>query len=153
MINSSDEVFMRAALEQAREALNKGEVPVGAVLVKDGAIICRAHNSPITLQDPSAHAEILAVRKAGQTLNNYRLPDTELYVTLEPCVMCMGALVHARVKRLIFGARDPKAGAAGSVFSLASHEKLNHTIEVTPGVLADECGDLLQKFFKERRCG
>jgi tRNA(adenine34) deaminase len=151
LIYSSDEIFMRAALEQAREALEKGEIPIGAVLVKDGAIICRAHNSPITLQDPTAHAEILALRRAGQRLNNYRLTGTELYVTLEPCVMCMGALVHARVKRLIFGARDPKAGAAGSVFNLASHDKLNHTIEVTPEVLAAECGDLLQNFFKERR--
>lgn len=151
MINSSDELFMRAALEQAREALNRGEVPIGAVLVKDGAIICRAHNSPIMLRDPSAHAEMLALRSAGQRLNNYRLVDTELYVTLEPCVMCMGALVHARVKRLIFGAADPKAGAAGSVFNFARHEKLNHVIEVTPGVLAEECGELLQNFFKERR--
>ena len=142
---------MRAALDEAREALEKGEISIGAVLVKDGAIICRTHNSPITLQDPTAHAEILALRRAGQRLNNYRLLDTELYVTLEPCVMCMGALVHARVKRLIFGARDPKAGAAGSVFNLASHDKLNHTIEVTPEVLAEECGDLLQKFFKDKR--
>jgi len=142
---------MRAALDEAREALEKGEIPIGAVLVKDGAIICRAHNSPITLQDPTAHAEILTLRRAGQRLNNYRLLDTELYVTLEPCVMCMGALVHARVKRLIFGARDPKAGAAGSVFNLASHDKLNHVIDVTPGVLAEECGDLLQKFFKDKR--
>jgi tRNA(adenine34) deaminase len=151
LINSIDEMFMRAALEQAREALHRGEVPIGAVLVKDGAIICHAHNSPITLQDPTAHAEILALRSAGQRLNNYRFLHTELYVTLEPCVMCMGALVHARVKRLIFGAADPKAGAAGSVFNLACHEKLNHAIDVTPGVLAEECGDLLQKFFKERR--
>jgi len=151
LINGSDERFMRAALDEAREALEKGEIPIGAVLVKDGAIICRTHNSPITLQDPTAHAEILALRKAGQQLNNYRLTNTELYVTLEPCVMCMGALVHARVKRLIFGARDPKAGAAGSVFNLASHDKLNHTIEVTPEVLAAECGDLLQKFFKDKR--
>ena len=150
MIYSSDEIFMRAALDEARVALEKGEIPIGAVLVKDGAIICRSHNSPITLQDPTAHAEILALRKAGQQLNNYRLTGTELYVTLEPCVMCMGALVHARVKRLIFGARDPKAGAAGSVFNLASHDKLNHTIEVTPEVLAAECGDLLQKFFKDK---
>jgi len=151
LINSIDEMFMRAALEQAREALHRGEVPIGAVLVKDGVIICRAHNSPITLQDPTAHAEILALRSAGQRLNNYRFLDTELYVTLEPCVMCMGALVHARVKRLIFGAADPKAGAAGSVFSLACHEKLNHALDVMPGVLAEECGDLLQKFFKEKR--
>jgi len=144
---------MRAALAEAREALNRGEVPIGAVLVKDGAIICRAHNSPITLQDPTAHAEILALRAAGQRLTNYRLINTELYVTLEPCVMCMGALVHARVKRLIFGAVDPKAGAAGSVFNIACHEKLNHVIDVTPGVLAEECGALLQNFFKERRSG
>ena len=151
MINSSDELFMRAALEQAREALDRGEVPIGAVLVKDGAIICRTHNSPITLCDPSAHAEMLALRSAGQRLNNYRLTGTELYVTLEPCVMCIGALVHARVKRLIFGARDPKAGAAGSVFDLTRNEKLNHVIDVTAGVLAEECGELLQNFFKVRR--
>jgi tRNA(adenine34) deaminase len=151
VIIASDELFMRAALEQAREALDRGEVPIGAVLVKDGAVICRTHNSPITLCDPSAHAEMLALRAAGQRLNNYRLNDTALYVTLEPCVMCMGALVHARVKRLIFGAADPKAGAAGSVFNLAGHEKLNHAIGVTAGVLAEECGELLQKFFKARR--
>ena len=151
MINPSDERFMRAALDEAREALSRGEVPIGAVLAKDGAVICRTHNSPITLQDPTAHAEILALRKAGQQLNNYRLIDAELYVTLEPCIMCMGALVHARVKRLIFGARDPKAGAAGSIFDLTRHEKLNHAIEVTAGVLAEECGELLQNFFREKR--
>jgi len=144
---------MRTALAEAREALNRGEVPIRAVLVTDGVIICRAYNSPITLRDPAAHAEILVLRSAGQRLNNYRLTGTELYVTLEPCVMCMGALVHARVQRLIFGAADPKAGAAGSVFDLARHASLNHAIAVTAGVLAEECGELLQNFFKERRTG
>jgi tRNA(adenine34) deaminase len=142
---------MRVALEQARAALKKGEVPVGAIVVNDGVIISRAFNSPITLQDPTAHAEILALREAGQKLNNYRLADAELYVTIEPCIMCMGALIHARIKRLIFGSCDTQAGAAVSVFNLANHEKLNHAIEVTPGVLERDCRELMQNFFRERR--
>ena len=142
---------MRAAIEQARAALKQNEVPVGAVVVKDGEIISQAFNSPITLQDPTAHAEILALRNAGQRLNNYRLINAELYVTIEPCFMCMGALIHARIKRLIFGTYDLKAGAAGSVFDLTQHARLNHTIEVTSGVLEPECRELMQHFFRQRR--
>jgi tRNA(adenine34) deaminase len=151
LIDQSDEVFMRAAIEQARAALKQNEVPVGAVVVKDGEIISQAFNSPITLHDSTAHAEILALRKAGQRLNNYRLIDAEIYVTIEPCFMCMGALIHARIKRLIFGTYDLKAGAAGSVFDLTRHARLNHTIEVTSGVLEQECRALIQHFFRERR--
>ena len=142
---------MRAAIEQARAALKQDEVPVGAIVVKDGEIISQAFNSPITLQDPTAHAEILALRNAGQRLNNYRLINAELYVTIEPCFMCMGALIHARIKRLIFGTYDLKAGAAGSVFDLTHHARLNHTIEVTSGVLEQECRELMQHFFRQRR--
>lgn len=142
---------MRAAIEQARAALKQNEVPVGAIVVKDGEIISQAFNSPITLQDPTAHAEILALRNAGQRLNNYRLIDAELFVTIEPCIMCMGALIHARIKRLIFGTYDLKAGAAGSVFDLTHHARLNHTIDVTSGVLEQECRELMQHFFRQRR--
>ena len=142
---------MRAAIEQARTALKQDEVPVGAIVVKDGEIISQAFNSPITLHDPTAHAEILALRKAGQRLNNYRLIDAEIYVTIEPCFMCMGALIHARIKRLIFGTYDLKAGAAGSVIDLTHHARLNHTIEVTSGVLEPECRELMQHFFRQRR--
>ena len=142
---------MRAAIEQAHAALKQNEVPVGAIVVKDGEIISQAFNSPITLQDPTAHAEILALRNAGQRLNNYRLINAELYVTIEPCFMCMGALIHARIKRLIFGTYDLKAGAAGSVFDLTHHARLNHTIDVTSGVLEQECRELMQHFFRQRR--
>lgn len=142
---------MQAALEQASEALKRHEVPIGAIVVKDGEIISRSFNSPIMLQDPTAHAEILALRNAGLRLKNYRLTGAVLYVTVEPCIMCMGALIHARIKRLIFGAYDLKAGAAGSVFDLASHKRLNHCIEITPGVMEQECKAILQKFFRDRR--
>jgi tRNA(adenine34) deaminase len=151
LIDQNDEVFMRAAIEQARAALKQNEVPVGAVVVKDGEIISQAFNSPITLQAPTAHAEILALRNAGQRLNNYRLINAELYITIEPCFMCMGALIHARIKRLIFGTYDLKAGAAGSVFDLTHHARLNHTIDVTSGVLEQECRELMQHFFRQRR--
>ena len=146
-----DETFMRRALDLAREAEAAGEVPVGAVIVRDGSIIAEGWNRPIGSHDPTAHAEMVALRAAGQALGTYRLVDTTLYVTLEPCPMCAGAMVHARVLRLVFGATDPRAGAAGSVFNVVQHPALNHRIECTAGVLADECGALLKGFFVARR--
>ena len=146
-----DGFFMQAALDEAQKALDAGEVPVGAVLVHAGKIVGRGCNSPIASNDPTAHAEILALRAGGQALGNYRLVDTELYVTLEPCIMCMGAIAHARVKRLIFGAADPRAGAAVTVFPFASEPGLNHRVEVKAGVLEDACRGLMQDFFKNRR--
>jgi tRNA(adenine34) deaminase len=146
-----DESYMRRALELARQAQTAGEVPVGAVIVHDRAIIAEGWNQPIGAHDPSAHAEMIALRTAGQALSSYRLLDTTLYVTLEPCAMCAGAMVHARVRRLVFGAADPRAGAAGSVFNVVQHPVLNHRIECTPGVLAEECGALLREFFVARR--
>ena len=142
---------MREALELARQAEAAGEVPVGAVLVKDGAVIGSGWNHPIGAHDPTAHAEMAALRATARVLGNYRLTDTTLYVTLEPCAMCAGALVHARVKRLVYGAADPKAGATGSVFNLAQSDALNHRLEVEGGVLAEECGELLRAFFSRRR--
>jgi tRNA(adenine34) deaminase len=143
---------MRQALACASEAYAQGEVPVGAVLVDGrGAELARAANAPIASSDPTAHAEIVALRAAGAKLRNYRLPGSTLYVTLEPCVMCVGALIHARVARLVFAALDPKSGACGSVFDLAATRELNHRIDVTRGVLADESGALLRRFFAERR--
>lgn len=146
-----DEVFMRRALELARDAEAAGEVPVGAVVVRDGAIIAEGWNQPIRAHDPSAHAEMIALRGAGQAIGSYRLLDTTLYVTLEPCAMCAGAMVHARVRRLVYGATDPRAGAAGSVFDIVQHPALNHRLECTGGVLAKECGALLRAFFLARR--
>jgi tRNA(adenine34) deaminase len=146
-----DEAYMRRALELAHEAAAAGEVPVGAVLVKDGRIIAESFNQPIAQHDPSAHAEILALRQAGVQLRNYRLVDTTLYVTLEPCTMCVGALIHARVARLVYGAVDPKTGALGGAGNLLSSTLHNHLPEVTGKVLAAECGSLLQSFFKQRR--
>lgn len=143
--------FMTRALELAREAERAGEVPVGAVIVKDDSIIGEGWNRPITTKDPTAHAEIVALRAAAQTLFNYRLPDTTLYVTLEPCAMCASAMVHARVKRLVYGATDPRAGAAGSIFNIVQHAVLNHRIECEAGVMAEECGTLLRGFFVARR--
>ena len=146
-----DAQFMREALALARQAEAAGEVPVGAVLVKDGVVVGSGWNHPIGTQDPTAHAEIAALRAAAQALGNYRLMDTTLYVTLEPCSMCAGALVHERVKRLVYGAADPKAGAAGSVFDIVRAPALNHRLEVDGGVLADECALLLKGFFAQRR--
>jgi tRNA(adenine34) deaminase len=143
--------FMSRALELAQQAQAAGEVPVGAVLVKDGAIVAEGFNHPIGGVDPTAHAEIAAMRAAARKLNSYRLLDTTLYVTLEPCAMCAGAMVHARVKRLVFGATDPRVGAVGSVFNLAQHAALNHRLDVEHGVLADECGKLLRDFFAAKR--
>jgi len=142
---------MLAALEQARAAQAAGEVPVGAVVVKDGEIIGAGFNAPISGHDPSAHAEMQALRAAGKALGNYRLPGCVLYVTLEPCVMCVGALLHARIERLVYGAADPKTGACGSVIDLFGEAKLNHHATVTPGVMAEECGALLREFFAAKR--
>lgn len=146
-----DEDFMRAALEQARLAAQAGEVPVGAVVVKDGVIVGRGYNQPIMRHDPSAHAEMMAMREAALCLGNYRLVGCELFVTLEPCVMCVGAMFHARIARVVFGAREPKTGAAGSVFNLFTEPRLNHHARIEGGVLAEECGKLMSDFFAARR--
>lgn len=150
-IENQDELFMREAIAQAKLAWQAGEVPVGAVVVKDGAIIARGFNQPIATHDPTAHAEVTAMRAAAEVLGNYRLPGCELYVTLEPCVMCSGALMHARFSRIVFGAHDFKTGACGSIVDLFNEEKLNHHAEVISGVLAEECVQLLKDFFAERR--
>ena len=146
-----DVAFMRRALELGQRAGEAGEVPVGAVLVVDGAVFGEGHNQPISRCDPTAHAEIQALREAAQRAGNYRLPDSVLYVTLEPCVMCAGALMHARVARVVFGAPDPKTGACGSVLNLFAEARLNHHTEVDGGVLAEECGELVRAFFSARR--
>src|SRR5262249_14675960 len=148
---SSDEAMMREALDEARRARDDGEVPVGAVVVVDGAVIARAHNAPITLSDPTAHAEVLALREAARKLENYRLTGATLYATVEPCVMCTGAALHARVARLVFGAPDPKAGATGSLYRLHDDSRLNHRIDVSGGVLAGECAAILTEFFETKR--
>jgi len=143
---------MSHALELARHAQSsEGEVPVGAVLVQDGKVVGEVWNRNIGASDPTAHAEILALRDLGRRLGNYRFPGAELYVTLEPCAMCAGAIVHARIARVIFAARDPKTGAAGSVFDLLQHEKHNHRVEVSEGVLGEEASELLRGFFRSRR--
>ncbi len=142
---------MREALNQAQNALVMGEVPVGAVIVKDQQVIATGYNQPVGTHDPTSHAEINALRQAAQQLGNYRLPECELYVTLEPCAMCVGAMLHARLKRVVFGAFDPKTGAAGSVLDLFAEASLNHQTEVEGGVLADPCGSMLRDFFAARR--
>jgi tRNA(adenine34) deaminase len=146
-----DRQFMQQAIEQAHLAAIAGEVPVGAVLVRDGQVISKAFNKPITNHDPSAHAEMLALRQAALAEQNYRLPGTTLYVTLEPCAMCAGAMLHARVDRIVFGAPDPKTGAAGSVVDLFAMKQINHQTSIEGGIMGDECGQLLKNFFKERR--
>lgn len=146
-----DAVYMRQAISQAGNAWALGEVPVGAVVVRDGEIIATGFNQPIGTHDPTAHAEIMALRAAATILGNYRLPGCELFVTLEPCIMCSGAMMHARLKRVVFGAPDPKTGACGSVTNLFAERRLNHHTEVVGGVLAEECGALLKDFFAERR--
>lgn len=146
-----DERFMRLALAAAKQASDEGEVPVGAVLVFEGEVIATGFNRPIGQHDPSAHAEIAAVRAAAAVLANYRLPGCTLYVTLEPCAMCAGAMMHARLARVVYGAADPKTGACGSVVNLFAEEKLNHHTRVTGGVLAAECSTMLSAFFAERR--
>lgn len=148
---NADELYMRRALALAACAEAEGEVPVGAVLVAGDEVIAEGWNRCITLSDPAGHAEIIALRAAGQARGNYRLPGTTLYVTLEPCPMCAGAMVHARITRLVFGAADPKTGAAGSVFDLVQAPELNHRVEVTPGVLGEECSAMLRAFFQARR--
>ena len=149
MLKDAD--FMQLALEQARQAAARGEVPVGAVLVRDGEVIAHGGNQPIAAHDPSAHAEIVALRAGGQALGNYRLDDTALYVTLEPCLMCASAIVHARVRRVVFGAFDPKAGAAGGLIDAFALKGLNHRVDVFGGVLEAECGRLLADFFLRNR--
>ena len=150
-MSSHDDAFMREALLLARRAWDAGEVPVGAVVVKGGVIIGRGYNQPITSNDPTTHAEIVAIRDAAQHLKNYRLVDCELYVTLEPCAMCVGAMLHARLKRVVFGTCDPKTGVCGSVINLPAEEKLNHHATFEGGVLSEECGAMLKAFFKSRR--
>ena len=147
----NDELWMRHALELARKAESIGEVPVGAVVVHEGQLIGEGWNHPIEKNDPSSHAEIEALRAAGLKLSNYRLPDTTLYVTLEPCMMCVGAMIHARVARVVYGATDPKTGALGGAFDLLEASAPNHVFSVTSGVLEDECAALLKAFFKARR--
>jgi tRNA(adenine34) deaminase len=147
----SDEEFMGVALELARQAAAFDEVPVGAVVVRDGQVVGRGFNQPIGRHDPTAHAEVLALRDATARLGNYRIPGCTLYVTLEPCAMCIGAIFHARIGRVVFGARDPKTGAAGSVIDLFGEERLNHHAEIVAGVRAEECGALLSGFFAARR--
>ncbi|MGH8728729.1 MAG: tRNA adenosine(34) deaminase TadA [Burkholderiales bacterium] len=148
---TGDIEFMAEAIAQARSAQEAGEVPVGAVVVKGESIIGRGFNSPITRNDPTAHAEIQALRQAASSIGNYRLVDCSLYVTLEPCAMCAGAILHARIARLVFGAHDPKTGACGSVVNLFDNPLLNHHTEVVAGVAAEECGALLSQFFSARR--
>ena len=149
----SDELYMEEALRSAQRALEAGEVPIGAIVVCDNKIVARSHNRSIVDNDPTAHAEILALRKAGAALGNYRLSDCTLFATIEPCPMCAGALVHARLKRVVYGAKDPKTGADGSVMQVLNHPASNHRIEVQSGVLAGRCAELLQAFFRQRRTG
>lgn len=150
-VRREDAEFMRVALALARQAWAAGEVPVGAVVVKDGEIVGRGFNSPISRHDPTAHAEIVALREAAQRLGNYRLGGCTLYVTIEPCAMCAGAIMHARIARVVFGARDAKTGACGSVVDLFAEKRLNHHAVVEGGILAGECGEMLSAFFAERR--
>lgn len=149
--SEADETFMRAAIAEAKVAASVGEVPVGAIVVLDNQIVGRGLNRPIQDHDPTAHAEIVAMRAAAAELRNYRLNDATVYVTLEPCPMCVGAMLHARISRLVFGAYDPKSGAAGSVLDLSDDRRLNHRIEVNGGLFEDQCGGLLQQFFEKKR--
>ena len=151
MPNEQDLEFMQLALVEAQKARALGEVPVGAVLVSDNQVIATGHNQPISNNDPSAHAEVAALRAAGQNLSNYRLPNTTLYVTLEPCMMCCGAIMHARISRVVYGAADAKTGCVHSVLNLFDNPQLNHHTIVEGGVLAEECAQVLKDFFKERR--
>lgn len=148
---TEDEKWMKMALKAARAAADKGEVPVGAVLVQDGNLIASAGNQPIETNDPTAHAEIRVLRMTGKYFENYRLPGTTLYVTLEPCLMCIGAIMHSRITRLVYGATDPKTGAVNSLYQIGSDSRLNHSLEISSGVLEDECSELLINFFKKKR--
>lgn len=148
---SNDERWIQLALQQARLAATAGEVPIGALVVKDGQILGQGHNRTLLDNDPTAHAEIVALRQAAAQLGNHRLIGCEMFVTIEPCAMCAGALIHARLARVVYGASDPKAGAAGSALQVLNHPRLNHKMEVTPGVLEQECSEILKSFFKERR--
>ena len=148
---NEDEKWMQIAIREANLAKNKGEVPVGAIIIQNNRIIAKAHNSPISKNDPTAHAEVLAIRNASKKLQNYRLPGTTLYVTLEPCAMCLGAVIHARINRIVFGASDPKNGVCGSSVNLTSEAFFNHKIIVNGGILEKDCKKILQSFFKLRR--
>lgn len=150
-LTSADERFMRMALREAQRGAREGEIPVGAVVVHEGRVLARAHNRPIHLHDPSAHAEVLALRRAARKSLNYRLEGCDLYVTIEPCAMCAGAMIHARLGRLVYAAADPKAGAVHSVVEVLNHPRLNHRMAVTHGILAEESGELLRSFFLARR--
>jgi tRNA(adenine34) deaminase len=147
----NDTEWMKIALEEAILAAEKGEVPVGAALVKEGKLVASAGNCPISTNDPTAHAEINVLRKAAKQENNYRLPYTTLYVTLEPCTMCVGAIIHARVERVVYGATDPKAGALVSLYTIGTDDRLNHSLTISGGVLADKCSELLKDFFRKKR--
>jgi tRNA(adenine34) deaminase len=149
----NDEQYLRLAIAEARLAQQHGEVPVGAVIVHNGEVLATGRNRVIVDSDPTAHAEIVALRAGGQALGNYRLPDCDLYVTLEPCAMCASAIMHARIRRLIFATPDPKAGACGSVLAVLNHPQLNHKVDLTSGLLADECSGMLTGFFRARRKG
>ena len=152
MAHDDPDIFwMQEALAEARAAAGDGEVPVGAVVLYRGELVGRGQNRVLRDADPTAHAEIVAMRAAARAMNNYRLTDCELYVTLEPCAMCAGAMIHARLRRLVYAASDPKAGAAGSVLEVLNHPRLNHQIQITNGILAEDCGEVLRKFFRERR--
>ncbi len=147
----ADEKWMRIALAEAGRAREAGEVPIGAVIVRNGELLAAAHNHPIALNDPSAHAEILVIRAAAAAVGTYRLPGTTIYVTLEPCLMCAGAILHARIERLVFGAADPKGGAAISLYRLFEDRRLNHVVAVTEGILREACAEILSGFFREKR--
>jgi len=147
----TDEEYMNLALDEARKAFDADEVPVGAVVVSNGVILASAHNSPIMNNDPSAHAEMLALRKAAEVIGNYRLTNASLYVTLEPCVMCAGAIIQVRLSRVVFGARDPKNGAVVSLYNILKDERLNHQVDITAGILSEQCGEILSRFFRQKR--
>jgi tRNA(adenine34) deaminase len=146
-----DAAWMQIALEQARRAAELGEVPIGALVIKDGVIIGQGHNRNLLDNDPTAHAEMVALRQAAAQFGNHRLVGCEMVVTIEPCAMCAGAMIHARLARLVYGASDPKAGAAGSVLQVLNHPRLNHKLQITPGILNDKCSEILKKFFRARR--